>query len=194
MNANKQVFIQMSGAPGAGKSTIAEVIAPQIGAIIIDHDITKSAILKADLPDAVSGKASYFVLGALAQDLLRQGFNVVFDSPCFYDELLARGQQIAKEAQAEYLYIECVVEDLIELDRRLRNRSRLSSQVAGIRKSETEGLGDARLIEERVFEDWVANMKRPTGEYLRLDTSQPLGICIDQALQYIKKHMDKLDA
>jgi len=194
MNANKQVFIQMSGAPGAGKSTIAEAIAPQIDAVIIDHDITKSAILKADLPDAVAGKASYFVLGALAQDLLRQGFNVVLDSPCFYDELLARGQQIAKVAKAEYLYIECVVEDLNELDRRLRNRSHRSSQVSGIRRSETERLGNARLIEEMVFADWVANMKRPAGEYLRLDTSQPLETSIDQARQYIKKHMVKPDA
>jgi predicted kinase len=189
MSAKERVLIQMSGAPGAGKSTIAEAIAPQIGAIIIDHDITKSTLLKAHLPDAIAGKASYLVLGALAQDLLRQGFNVILDSPCFYDELLARGQQIAREAKSQYLYIECIVENLNELDLRLRNRNRRSSQVAGIQRSAEESMGDERFIEARVFEDWVANMKRPAREYLRLDTSQPLETSIDQAMQYIKKHL-----
>ena len=35
----EKVFIQMSGAPGAGKSTIARAIAPQIDAVVIDQNL-----------------------------------------------------------------------------------------------------------------------------------------------------------
>ena len=68
-----QVFIQMSGAPGSGKTTIANAISERIKAVIIDHDVTKSALLNAGVPVATSGRASYSVLIALGEDLLRQG-------------------------------------------------------------------------------------------------------------------------
>ena len=45
--AADQMFIQMSGAPGAGKSTIARAIATRIRAVILDHDVAKSALLNA---------------------------------------------------------------------------------------------------------------------------------------------------
>jgi predicted kinase len=84
-------FVQMSGAPGAGKTTIASAIAQQTGAVVIDHDVTKSALLAAAVPVPIAGHASYTVLDALARHLLQQGHSVIFDSPCFYQELLERG-------------------------------------------------------------------------------------------------------
>jgi len=63
----RQVFVQMSGAPGAGKTTIAGAIAGRIGAVVIDHDVTKSALLDAGVSIAIAGRASYQVLGAVAQ-------------------------------------------------------------------------------------------------------------------------------
>ncbi len=35
-----QFFVQMAGAPGAGKSTIARAVAQQTSAVVIDHDVT----------------------------------------------------------------------------------------------------------------------------------------------------------
>lgn len=182
----KQIFIQMSGAPGAGKTTIAKAIAAQIGAVIIDHDITKSALLDADVPVSIAGNASYQVLIAVAQHLLSQGHDVIFDSPCFYTDLLRRGQRLAQEANAKYLYIECVVDDLDELDRRLRERPRHHSQVAGIQVAPTYGSGKTH-IDEGVFRDWIANMKRPEGNYLVLDTTRSLQVCIEEVMAYIEQ-------
>ena len=183
-----KLFIQMSGAPGAGKSTIAKAIAPKIGAVIIDHDITKSALLDADIPFGPAGEASYYVLYALAEDLLNQGFSIIFDSPCFYDELLARGQQIAKAGHATYAYIECVLHDLALLDQRLRTRTRQRSQVMGINQSPSD-LMDDQSVNEDVFRDWIANMKRPKNNYLVLDTSQPIKICTKETLTYLRQLM-----
>jgi len=84
-------FIQISGAPGSGKTTPARAIAPKIDAVIIDHDITKTALLDWDIPIDDAGLASYGVLDALSRDLLSQGRSVIFDSPCAYDDLLQRG-------------------------------------------------------------------------------------------------------
>jgi predicted kinase len=48
----QQLFIQMSGAPGSGKTTIAHAIGRYIDAVVIDHDATKSTLLTADVPAA----------------------------------------------------------------------------------------------------------------------------------------------
>ena len=167
------VFVQMSGVPGAGKTTIAHAIAGQIGAVVIDHDVTKSALLDANVPVTMAGQASYMVLDALARHLLQQGHSVIFDSPCFYEQLLTRGQRLAAQTGAQYRYIECVLENLDELDRRLQTRPRLRSQLAGVYAPPTEGSGKTQAGAE-IFRDRMANMKRPAGGYLVLDTSRPL--------------------
>ena len=182
---NKLIFVQMSGAPGAGKTTIAHGVAKAIGAVVIDHDITKSALLAADVPVALAGRASYQVLNALAGHLLQQGHSVIFDSPCFYTELLHRGQTLAADYGADYRYIECVLQDLDELDRRLQTRVRQPSQVAGVYAPPTVGSGKTQNGAD-LFRDWIANMKRPTGAYLTLDTAQPLEQCVAQALHYLR--------
>jgi predicted kinase len=178
------VFVQMSGVPGAGKTTVARAVAQRIGAVVIDHDVTKSALLEGNVPAAMAGAASYSVLNAMARDLLRQCYSVVFDSPCFYVELLESGQRLAKEAGAQYRYIECVVTDLDELDRRLRTRPRLPSQLAGVWAPPTAGSGKTDMSVD-VFRDWIANMKRPETDYLTLDTTQSLATCIEAAVAYV---------
>lgn len=183
---SKLFFLQMSGAPGSGKTTVAQAIGNATGAVVIDHDITKSALLAANVPVAMAGRASYQVLDAMARHLLQQGHSVVFDSPCFYDELLERGQELAAENNATYRYIECVLEDLNELDRRLRTRQPMPSQVAGVYAPPTAGSGKTESG-EMLFQDWIANMKRPQSTYLTLDTSLPCAECIAAALAYLER-------
>ncbi len=180
-----QLFVQMSGAPGSGKTTLAHAIAPHIGAVVIDHDVTKSALLQADLVDAAAGRASYSVLAALARHLLTQGHSVIQDSPCFYTELLERGQRQAAAAGATYRYIECVVDDLHELDRRLRGRAPLPSQTRGLGEPIPERDGKTSLDEE-LLRQWITGMKRPPDGYLTLDTTRPLDVCVEEALAYLE--------
>lgn len=177
------IFVQMSGVPGAGKTTLARALAPLIGAVVIDHDVTKSALLEADVPVELAGRASYSVLDAVARHLLQQGQSVIFDSPCFYEELLQRGQKLAQETGAAYRYIECRVADLDELDRRLRTRTRLPSQLADIYTAPTPGSGKTQAGPE-MFRNWSANMKRPASAYLVLDTARSLTLCLAEALVY----------
>ena len=180
------LYLQMSGAPGSGKTTLARALAPSVEAVVLDHDVTKSALLRAGVEPASAGRASYLLLGALAGDLLAQGHSVIVDSPCLYDELLARGQRLAREARAAYRYIECRVEDLEELDRRLRSRTPLPSQLRGVRSAPPPpGTGKGRVGDE-VFLAWIRGMKRPETPYLVVDGMQPLARCVERALAYLR--------
>jgi predicted kinase len=112
----------MSGVPGSGKSTIAGELASRLQAVVLDHDDTKTAILNSGVSESQAGAASYEVIKVLSARVLEQGFSVIVDSPCLYTQLLEHGISSAFREGAEYRYIECVLPDLAELDRRLRAR------------------------------------------------------------------------
>ena len=178
-------FVQMSGAPGSGKTTIATAVAPHLNAVILDHDVTKTALLDCGIPLNQSGIGSYAVLKALTSALLQQGHSVILDSPCFYEALLHFGQEMAKTYHAHYRYIECVTMDLSILDKRLKIRDTLRSQVRSIQEPPVD-VSNENYQGETVFKQWIADMKRPFKQYLQLDTTQPVETCINQAISFCR--------
>ncbi|PMB66142.1 hypothetical protein BM221_008344 [Beauveria bassiana] len=56
----------MSGAPGSGKSTVARLLGRAITTVVIDHDVLRSAFLKARLPFDQAAKGAYDLQWALA--------------------------------------------------------------------------------------------------------------------------------
>jgi predicted kinase len=99
-------FVQMSGFPGSGKSTLAREIANRTGAIIIDHDISKSTLLSSlqDVPMDLNltGKVAYNIDWSFIEFYLSQGKDVIFDSPCLYEVMIEKGTALAKNYQANY--------------------------------------------------------------------------------------------
>jgi hypothetical protein len=121
---------------------------------------------------------------------MTQGKSVIFDSPCFYTDLLESGLELSRHFGATYLYIECVLNDLDELDRRLRSRTRHPSQVAGVRGEPTVGSGKTR-VDEEVFLDWMKNMKRPERDYLVLDTSESIETVTQAVIAYVTSRINE---
>ncbi len=121
-------FLQMSGFPGSGKSTLSREIAKRTEAIIIDHDVSKTALLEtsagAEMDIKTSGDISYHIDWSFIESMLSQGKNVIFDSPCLYDEMIVNGTGLAKKYQAKYKYVECFLNDFNEINTRLKNRER----------------------------------------------------------------------
>ena len=177
-------FVQMSGVPGSGKSTIARAIGEHFHAIVLDHDDTKTAIKAAGIADALAGKASYEVLKALSTRFLAERHSVVFDSPCLYDELLHHGTSIAATCNAAYRYIECQLSDLEQLQQRLLTRTAKPSQVRSLSRQITHQ--GVQWSARELFVQWAANMKRPPQDHLTLDTSAPLADCLARALRYVE--------
>lgn len=169
----------MSGFPGSGKSTLARIIAKSTGAIIIDHDIVKSTLLTSlemdHIDTNIAGKIAYDIEWSLIDFHLSQAYSVILDSPCFYSEMVEKGTKLSKTHHAKYKYVECYLNDIEEIQKRLNNRTRMISQIQ-------------QVSSEEAFIEWVENSKRPPDfECLKVDSGRPLDSYIDQVISYISK-------
>jgi predicted kinase len=169
-------FVQMSGFPGAGKSTLARAIGERTGAVVIDHDVIKSALMhsfdEGTLEPKLAGEISYNIDWSLIEFQLSQGNSVVFDSPCFYKEMVEIGTNLSKKYDVNYKYIECILDDINRINERLRNRDRMISQI--------------KEAKEEAFNYGIHNSKRPSNEKcLAVDTNHPLENYIEEVIHYI---------
>ena len=65
-------LIVMAGLPGAGKSTIAEIVGARLGATVVSVDPIESAILRAGIDaDQPTGLAAYLVAEEIARERAR---------------------------------------------------------------------------------------------------------------------------
>ncbi|MEN1938828.1 AAA family ATPase [Paenibacillus sp. 102] len=172
-------FLQMSGFPGSGKSTLSRWIAKNTGAIVVDHDIVKTALLESletrQIETTAAGGISYEIEWALIDFYLAQGHSVILDSPCLYTEMLEKGIRLSKKHRVKYKYVECYLNNIEEINNRLRKRKRMISQ---IRKVESE----------EVFKKWLDGSKRPSDfTYLIVDSGQPLEDYIDEVMTYMNE-------
>jgi predicted kinase len=169
-------FCQMSGFPGSGKSTLARLIAKNTNAIVIDHDIVKSALLESidsNIDVNIAGKISYHIEWSLIDFYLSQGQSVILDSPCLYTEMVEKGTALTNRYSAKYKYVECYLNDMDEINDRLKNRKRLISQIEQITSAEG-------------FKRAINNSKRPANvsSYI-VNSDQPLDSYIDEVIKYI---------
>jgi predicted kinase len=74
----------MAGSPGTGKSAVASAVGRALGAVVLDKDVVKSALLDANVGWNSAGEAAHEIMFALAASLLEQGLNVVLDNPSHY--------------------------------------------------------------------------------------------------------------
>ncbi|OJD44460.1 ATP-binding protein [Bacillus sp. 4048] len=168
-------FLQMSGFPGSGKSTVSKHIAKLTGAVIVNHDVLKSALLQSlemkGIESTIVGGVSYDVEWALLNSYLGQGHSVIWDSPCLYEDMVEKGIKLSNKHGVKYKYIECYLNDMEEINNRLQTRKRMVSQIE-------------KVESEVAFKKWLDGSKRPlNSEYLIVDSSKPLE-------QYAEKMMD----
>ena len=171
-------FLQMAGFPGSGKSTLALEIANRKDYIIIDHDVTKTALLNSS-NEAVdrqeAGKIAYNIDFALVDFYLAQGRNVILDSPCLYEEIIERGTTISHKYGANYKYIECYLDDFDEINKRLKNRSNLISQISEVKSKE-------------IFYTAIKSNKKPLNyNSITINTSKSIDTYIDKVIDYLSR-------
>jgi predicted kinase len=171
-------FLHMAGFPGSGKSTLAREIGRRTGAVVIDHDIVKSAFVDSlqsvEIDGRLAGGISYSVEWSLMDSLLSQGHSVIFDSPCFYTEMVEKGLALSEKYQATYKYVECYVDNMGEINKRLGQRDRLISQIQHVES-------------EQLFIQSLENSKKPEKHHIRVYSDQPLANYIHTVLEYIEQ-------
>jgi predicted kinase len=183
-------LIQMSGPPGSGKSTLARLLARSIDGIVMNHDLIKAFFLESShLPFQESAKLAYRLDWVLAEDMMQQGRSVVVDSVCNYDEVLERGTALARKYGYVYRYVECRVEDLDLLNRRLRARISLRSQRTGVNKPPLDSASNATETDEdsaALFRKWM-NPRRPGDAKVLIvvDSTHPPEECLQSVLKQL---------
>ncbi|RDW65359.1 hypothetical protein BP5796_10051 [Coleophoma crateriformis] len=181
-------IIQMSGAPGSGKSTLSQKLRHIIGGVIINHDLLKSFFLDNDIPFEQSARLTYLFQWILAEDLIKQGHtHIIIDSTCNHKETLDQGTALAQKYSYSYRYIECRVDDIDLLEKRLYNRVSMRSQRSSVNQPPIDAASDASYFEDyhTLFQRWINNPCRPASDAIIVDSTGSLEDCLDYVLKRI---------
>ncbi|HET6615150.1 MAG TPA: ATP-binding protein [Dehalococcoidia bacterium] len=164
------IVVQMHGEPGSGKSTLASALGARLGAVVLDKDIVKAAVMRAaSLDNAAAGPPAYEVYWAIARSIAMQGHSLIFDNPAYWPRVQQQSRAIADEAGASYVMIECVCPDRGVLIDRLVTRDAMISQPR-----------------EPYRFDAVDGITEPACERLVLDTTRPFDEIVEEALAYTR--------
>lgn len=128
MERGTKIVMQMHGEPGSGKSTLARALGARLGAVVLDKDVIKAALLRCGIAEREAGPGAYDAYFAQARSLVDQGYGVVLDNPVYWEPVERRWLEIAALAGSPAILIECVCTDRDELVRRLATRGALESQ------------------------------------------------------------------
>lgn len=171
------MLIAMAGLPGAGKSTIAEILGARLGASVVSVDPIESAILTAGIEsDQPTGLAAYLVAETIAGLVLESGHDVIVDAVNGVDPAREQWVTLAHARGESLRFIEVVCSDIEMHRERLENRRRRLSHV-----NEPNWHAVEQSIDE--YSPWTgasAAVARIT-----LDSTKPLGENLDAALAFV---------
>jgi len=120
MSVALPLLVAVRGMPGIGKTALALALGRELGWPVLDKDDIKE-IVYGRTP--VADELSYDLLFGLARRQLRQGLNVVVDSPLMHAGLYALALRTAFEADATLVVLDCVLPDAAEHRRRIEARA-----------------------------------------------------------------------
>lgn len=162
------MLIVLSGLPGSGKTTVARALTARAGAVHLRMDTVEQALVDSGRETHPVSPAGYYVLRALAGDLLRQGHTVVADSVNPLTITRETWREVAREVGVGFREVEVVCSDVALHERRVRERV---GDIAGLPLPTWE---DVQAVE---FEPW-------DGDRLVVDTAtEAVAAAVERVLE-----------
>jgi predicted kinase len=167
-------YVLMAGLPGTGKSTLAQEISQEVNGIVLSKDVVRAAVFPGRFTDYTRGQDDlcFRMIFEAAEYLAahRQTEFIFLDGRTF-----SRGEQIqqavraAEDAGCAWRIIHTSCPDSVA-------EARLAGEVA-------RHLAANRTIE--LYREVKAHFEAITYPHARIDTSQPLDVCIKLGLAYL---------
>lgn len=187
----RPVFIQMSGPPGSGKTTTANLLAQKINAYAIPHDTIKSTLLEQGVPFDQSSKVAYAMDWALADEAMKLRRNIILDSTCNYNETLDQGRRLASKYDYCYWYVEirASMHHLELLDERLKKRVPLRAQRTAIDALPSDAIecGHISGDPKARFLNWMLNPCRPDENLIVVSVEDSVEKRIESILRQLSR-------
>lgn len=168
-------LLALKGHAGCGKSTLGRALSSRLGWPIIDKDDIKDIL---DGHTTEAGPLAYETMFNVVRRQLLQGLNVICDSPLAYRLGYEKVRQIAAEAHARLIVIECYCSDEREWSRRINARKALH-------------LSAHHQVDWDAMQAYLASVRQESSypisdPYLRVDTVRPLEESVDEVQEWLK--------
>ena len=171
------MLIAMAGLPGAGKSTIGQVLAGRLNHPVISVDPIESAILRAGIDsEQPTGLAAYLVARMLAATMLESGRSVIVDAVNAVNPAREQWVTLAARHGHALTFVEVVCSDPVVHRERLEARSRDLPHV-----SEPTWHAVEQSLDE--YDEWVG--PSAAVDRITIDSVEPLAASVDKALNFI---------
>jgi predicted kinase len=172
------LLIAMAGLPGAGKSTIAEILGNRLGYPVISVDPIESAILSAGIDsDQPTGLAAYLVADSIANAALANGLSVIIDAVNAVDPAREQWLELARKHHEQIKFLEVVCTDTEVHKERLESRSRNLAHIPDPTWHAVE-----QSLDE--YSEWTG--EAAAVPRLTLDSVRPLGEVVEAALAFLE--------
>jgi predicted kinase len=163
------MLIVLSGLPATGKTVLAAAVARELGAVLLSVDPVDSALAAEGVRETgAAGRASYAVVGAMAEQNLAIGTTVVIDAVNAVGEAKTFWIELARRRGARLLAVETILSD------RGLHRERLAGRVRA--QAIAEPTWEAVVLRG---DEWVAWPFAP----LIVDSVEPFDLNVARVLE-----------